>query len=111
MEPVAAPQPDALWLLKREPHIAPTVEDDDDAGDDSAFERIRCPHCAWQPSPSSTWACDGRDGEAPGFSGCGTIWNTFTTRGRCPGCSHQWRWTSCLRCGGWALHEDWYEAA
>jgi len=20
-----------------------------------------------------------------------------------------WRWTSCLRCAGWSLHEDWYE--
>jgi hypothetical protein len=43
------------------------------------------------------------------FDGCGARWNTFTTRGKCPGCRHQWQWTSCLRCLGWSLHEDWYE--
>jgi hypothetical protein len=26
----------------------------------------------------------------------------------CPGCAHQWRYTACLRCEGWSLHEDWY---
>jgi hypothetical protein len=41
--------------------------------------------------------------------GCGTTWNTFTTRGLCPGCGHQWRWTTCLACHGWSRHEDWYE--
>ena len=35
-------------------------------------------------------------------------WNTFETRGKCPDCAHQWRWTSCLRCEGWSRHEDWY---
>ena len=40
---------------------------------------------------------------------CGTAWNTFATRGRCPGCAHQWRWTSCLRCDQWSPHGDWYE--
>jgi hypothetical protein len=106
---VAPAEQPRLWLLKRDPGGTPIVVDlsglDDD---DSAFERIRCPHCAWQPAPSSRWACEGLDGEAPGFSGCGTEWNTFTTRGRCPGCRHRWRWTVCLRCGDWALHEDWY---
>jgi hypothetical protein len=41
--------------------------------------------------------------------GCGECWNTFNTRGRCPGCGHQWRWTACLNCSGWSLHEHWYE--
>jgi hypothetical protein len=45
----------------------------------------------------------------PPFKGCGTVWNTFLTKGRCPGCSHQWRWTSCLQCQQWSLHDDWYE--
>ena len=49
------------------------------------------------------------DTPEPPFDGCGTSWNTFLTRGRCPGCRHQWQWTSCLRCHGWSLHEDWYE--
>lgn len=42
------------------------------------------------------------------FEGCGIVWNTFSTHGCCPGCSHQWRWTSCLRCGKSSLHKDWY---
>jgi DNA-directed RNA polymerase subunit RPC12/RpoP len=109
MPPGAVPPRPAWSLLKRDPDQAPLVIDISDVDDDAAFERIRCPRCAWQPGPSSTWACDGPDGEAPGFGGCGTVWNTFTTRGRCPGCGHRWRWTVCLRCGGWALHEEWYQ--
>jgi hypothetical protein len=97
------------WLLKRGPGDAPIVVDVSDLDEDSTFARIRCPHCAWQPAPSSSWACEGPDGAVPGFSGCGTVWNTFTTRGRCPGCHHAWRWTVCLRCGDWAPHEDWYD--
>ena len=30
------------------------------------------------------------------------------TRGRCPGCQHQWQWTTCLSCGVASLHEHWY---
>jgi len=73
------------------------------------FSRIRCPLCKWQPKPSHRWFC--APCGLPEFyaDGCGAHWNTFTTRGRCPGCSHQWRWTSCLNCEGWFLHEDWYE--
>ncbi|MBS0241493.1 MAG: hypothetical protein JSS20_04900 [Proteobacteria bacterium] len=71
--------------------------------------RIRCPHCSWQPKRSSTWTC--LPIGAPEFftAACGHSWNTFDTRGRCPGCGHQWLFTSCLACGKWALHEDWYE--
>jgi hypothetical protein len=82
--------------------------DDADRADD-AFERIRCPLCEWRPTPASTWCCVGQGTPEPPFQWCGTIWNTFSTRGRCPGCAHQWKWTSCLRCGGFSLHEDWYE--
>jgi hypothetical protein len=78
--------------------------------DEDAFERIRCPLCDWRPMPSSTWCCYGLNTPEPAFEGCGAVWNTFSTRGRCPACQHQWRWTSCLRCGGWSLHEDWYDA-
>jgi hypothetical protein len=71
--------------------------------------RIRCPSCGWQPAPSSRWFCVAA-GPPEHFSpGCGTSWNTFDTRGRCPGCDHQWRWTACLACGAWAPHDDWYE--
>ena len=76
--------------------------------DEDAFRGIRCPLCAWQPIASSRWCCDPRLSPEPSFEGCLTEWNTFTTRGRCPGCNHQWRWTSCLRCAGWSLHDDWY---
>jgi hypothetical protein len=78
------------------------VEISDDDG------RIRCPVCEWQPAPSSKWFC-GACPEPEGFlNGCGTAWNTFRTHGLCPGCRHQWRWTSCHACGQWSLHEDWY---
>lgn len=74
-------------------------------------ERIRCPECNWEPRKSDEWYCD--DCDWPEFfqGGCGMTWHTFDTRGVCPGCNHQWTWTSCLRCQGWSLHEDWYEIA
>ena len=74
-----------------------------------AFSGIRCPLCSWRPSPSNVWCCDRGDSPEPFFVGCGMVWNTFSTRGRCPGCSHQWRWTSCLQCQEASLHEAWYE--
>jgi hypothetical protein len=73
------------------------------------FSRIRCPLCQWQPNALSRWFCADCDYPEYFFAGCGTNWNTFTTQGRCPGCGHQWRWTSCLRCARWSLHQDWYE--
>lgn len=73
------------------------------------FSRVRCPLCGWRPDSSSRWCCDPLAAPEPFFPGCGTIWNTFSTRGQCPGCDHQWQWTSCLSCGGWSLHQDWYE--
>ena len=76
---------------------------------DSDYARIRCPRCQWRPTASSRWFCvSGRSPEPP-FDACGTAWNTFDTRGRCPGCSHQWVWTTCLRCAVASKHEEWYE--
>lgn len=77
--------------------------------DETDFQRIRCPHCKWRPTARSRWFC--ADADAPEFfyNSCGAMWNTFQTRGKCPGCNHQWKWTSCLRCARWARHEDWYE--
>ena len=69
---------------------------------------IRCPHCRWHPAASDRWSCISFGGPEPPFPSCGTSWNTFDTRGRCPGCSHQWRWTLCLRCQKWSLHDAWY---
>jgi hypothetical protein len=72
------------------------------------FTRVRCPLCAWQPTAADRWLC-ARQGPPENYDGgCGTAWNTFLTRGRCPGCDHQWRWTACLSCHGWAPHDDWY---
>lgn len=76
--------------------------------EEDQFRRIRCPLCRWQPTASSLWCCGGRGHPEYFFGGCGTMWNTFTTRGLCPGCAHQWRYTACLQCKDWTLHEDWY---
>jgi hypothetical protein len=82
------------------------VESEDETAD--SFSRIRCPLCRWQPRASNRWYC--ADAGFPEFyaGGCGTAWNTFATRGVCPGCRHRWRWTTCLRCYKNSLHEDWY---
>jgi ribosomal protein S27E len=80
----------------------------EDKQDETQFHAVRCPLCRWRPDSSSRWSCDASDGPEPFFEGCRTQWNTFTTRGRCPGCGHQWRWTLCLSCIRWSLHDDWY---
>ncbi|RPI40052.1 MAG: hypothetical protein EHM59_21825 [Betaproteobacteria bacterium] len=59
---------------------------------------IFCPLCAWRPKATDRWCCPP----------CRTEWNTFWTRGLCPGCGHQWVRTQCLACGEWSLHERWY---
>jgi hypothetical protein len=105
VEPVEAP----LGMLKRDARGPEQVVDDVTLHDDEEFSGIRCPLCRWQPTASSTWCCERTASPEPFFIGCGTVWNTFTTQGVCPGCRHRWLWTSCLRCGGWSLHEDWYE--
>jgi DNA-directed RNA polymerase subunit RPC12/RpoP len=87
----------------------PVVIDLPQFDQEDTFEGIRCPQCAWRPAPSSVWYCACLGTPEPPFPACGTVWNTFATHGRCPGCSHQWQWTTCLRCGAASLHEDWYE--
>jgi hypothetical protein len=101
----------ALSLLKRsDPPIAPVILiTDDDLGQHNTPERIRCPLCEWVPASSSRWCCDHQHTPEPPFPSCGTVWNTFSTRGRCPGCAHQWQWTSCFACGQSSPHDDWYE--
>lgn len=64
----------------------------------SRFQRIRCPKCAWQPQKHHRWYCH-----------CGHCWNTFETRGVCPGCHFVWQQTACHRCEQWSAHADWYE--
>src|SRR5690349_12014389 len=72
------------------------------------FTRIRCPLCNWHPRPSDRWVCWDCPVPEQFYDGCGTQWNTFETHGKCPGCQHQWRYTSCLLCDRYSLHEDWY---
>ena len=82
-----------------------------DDGGEPEFGRIRCPVCRWRPRASDLWECGDCGYPEYFYGGCGTEWNTFDTRGLCPGCGHQWRWTFCLSCWEWSLHEDWYEKA
>jgi hypothetical protein len=106
LEPIEPP----LRALKRDSLRPDRIIDElSRLHDDEDFSGIRCPRCRWQPTASSTWCCDPSVSPEAFFVGCGTFWNTFSTRGVCPGCRHQWRWTSCLRCAGWSPHEDWYE--
>jgi hypothetical protein len=58
---------------------------------------VRCPKCMWTPRPKFLWSCK-----------CGHCWNTFDTRGLCPGCGFQWEITGCLQCGAMSPHLDWY---
>jgi hypothetical protein len=60
---------------------------------------IHCPKCQWKPSHEDRWACT---------PSCGTIWNTFWTRGVCPGCQVKWPITQCLACLQYSPHEAWY---
>jgi hypothetical protein len=60
---------------------------------------IYCPHCEYRPQPEDRWEC---------VPSCGTVWNTFWTRGVCPGCGTKWPKTQCLACAEWSPHEDWY---
>lgn len=84
------------------------IEDKISADDADEFNRIRCPQCKWQPKKTSRWYCSSAGAPEFFFGGCGAVWNTFDTRGKCPGCAHQWRWTTCLSCHANSLHEDWY---
>jgi hypothetical protein len=59
---------------------------------------IRCPRCKWTPRRENLWTCD-----------CGHQWNTFDTRGLCPGCGRQWEITMCFQCGEMSPHSEWYE--
>ena len=98
------------FLRRLDPDSPPRIDTGRADQSRDPFTGIRCPLCAWRPSASSRWRCGWQAGDPePAFSACGTSWNTFSTRGRCPGCHHQWRWTSCLACHEWSRHTDWYE--
>lgn len=61
---------------------------------------IFCPVCAWRPPNDAVWVCSRND--------CETVWNTFWTRGVCPGCAYQWKNTQCHSCEEFSPHESWY---
>jgi hypothetical protein len=63
----------------------------------SVLPGIRCPKCNWTPRAKNLWSCK-----------CGRHWNTFDTRGLCPGCGYQWEITGCLQCGAVSPHLEWY---
>lgn len=73
------------------------------SGTVQAFSTLahRCPQCLLHPGPADEWLCNR----------CGSVWNTFTTHGVCPGCRYEWTETQCLNCGEWSAHEAWYVAS
>ena len=81
-------------------------DDDDDVI--AAGAHIRCPACQWQPDRKSRWFCMSMGAPENFSAGCGHGWNTFDTRGVCPGCLYQWKHTTCLSCSVTSLHDDWY---
>jgi len=95
-------------LFVKDDRLPKTIQVDLPDRADDPYDPIRCPQCGWRPTAADRWSCTWTGAPEPRFDACGTTWNTFATRGRCPGCSHQWMWTSCLRCAQWSLHEDWY---
>lgn len=99
----------AITMLEKTPQYDEILRVLEEKDADDKFSRIRCPACEWRPEAASRWTCfDFYQTEHP-TGGCWTEWNTFDTRGLCPGCSHQWIRTTCLRCSVHSLHEDWYE--
>lgn len=96
-------------LYKKTPEAEEMLKKLRESEDGTDFEKIRCPLCDWRPTAESRWVCAEADAPEYFYDPCRTSWNTFETRGRCPGCAHQWRWTSCLACWQWSRHEDWYE--
>jgi hypothetical protein len=104
------PRPTAPFGLHHSRPLIGEVTLDPSATEEESEELqgIRCPLCGWVPKSSSRWMCVSCPHPEGFTKGCWTTWNTFDTRGQCPGCGHQWRWTACLHCEGWSLHEHWY---
>ena len=102
--------PNLFLSFRRTPNAEPppseALERDEQKTDS---RRVRCPLCRWQPSAYSLWYCSDAGHPEYFFGGCGALFNTFETGGRCPGCRHLWRWTMCLRCAGWSPHGEWYD--
>jgi hypothetical protein len=61
---------------------------------------IACPACGFVPPQGYEWLC--------GPDGCGGLFDTFATHGRCPHCEAQFAWTQCPSCGRGTAHQAWY---
>ncbi len=83
-----------------------TMHDDDPTS--GSGHHILCPACKWIPDKHSRWFCIAMGPPENFTGGCGQGWNTFDTRGVCPGCKHTWKHTTCLNCSVTSLHDDWY---
>ncbi len=81
----------------RSPQCTPLSSDEIDQFFGQPLPGIRCPKCNWIPRAKNQWSCK-----------CEQHWNTFDTRGLCPGCGHQWEITGCLQCGVMSPHAEWY---
>ena len=88
--------PLVIGFVRGKDHFVPGLLEDDL---DKDFSGIRCPSCGM----TTAWAHLLRS------PGCGEVWNTFATRGECPGCQRRWPSTQCTRCGVWSDHDAWYE--
>lgn len=100
-----------VFLLFQRGSLQPTIAARGVTSDEALEPpRIRCPQCAWQPRAVDLWYCADCPQPEGFYDGCGAAWHTFDTEGACPGCHHHWRWTSCLRCGQWSLHVQWYHS-
>ena len=60
---------------------------------------ISVPEVPLAAGAEDRWACEPK---------CGTVWNTFWTRGHLPGCRKVWTVTQCLACKQFSPHRQWY---
>jgi GNAT superfamily N-acetyltransferase len=65
--------------------------------DETRRLHARCPKCQWTHNGGVHWQCK-----------CGSLMNTFATRGLCSRCNHQWQHTKCPKCAAWSPHVEWY---
>jgi len=73
-----------LFLFLRKPEAEEDQQIAEKDESDLHFPGIRCPLCKWRPSRSSRWMCWDSVYPENFRDGCGTVWNTFETRGLCP---------------------------
>jgi hypothetical protein len=60
-------------------------------------QEYRCPNCGWIPFALPAWKC----------KSCHSVWDYFSTEGRCPRCEHQHEEAACVRCRRIARNRQW----